>query len=240
MKWICLILVICLFLTPTVSATQTYDPGLITADSPLWKADIVLEEIMERFMWSDNARVELQLKHANERIGELQTSTDSNEVIQEYVQVLNRIESAQNLRYETSVSVKNQLEQHGDILRGLSQETPEITNDVILQLTQTRNTVQNQTHFIINEEQMWWSEKVTEFNILPIPTIVDEQYDKYTQQLPEGMTVVDVVRSDGVIVQSYTIRNEEGVVSIQTGTTDNYAEKYTFTINQLQKYEAML
>ena len=225
---------------PTASATQTYNPGIITADSPLWKADIALEKIFEKMMLTENSRVELQLKHANERIGELQTSIDSNEVIQEYVQVLNRIESAQNLRYETSVSVKNQLEQHEDVLGVLSLESAVITNNVILQLTQTRNTAQEQTQSKINEEQLWWSEKVQEFGIISIPTTIDEKYDKYTQQLPEGITVVDVVRSDGVIVQSYTIRNEEGVVSIQTGTTDNYAEKYTFTINQLQKYEAML
>ena len=235
-----LFLVISLGIIPTVSATSTYDPGLITADSPLWKADIVLEEIMEKFMWSDNARVELQLKHANERIGEMQANPELKVVADQYVKVLNRIQTAENVRYQTATMIQAQLENHNSVLTTISAENSAPANQAITQLTQTRNTVQEKTSATITAEQLWWSETVPSYGIISTPIIVDEQYEKYTQHLPEGVTVVDVVRSDDVLVQSYIIRNEGGVVSIQTGTTENYMVKHTIPINQLQKYEAML
>ena len=240
MKVLILLLVISLGMFPTVSATSTYDPGLITADSPLWKADIVLEEIMEKFMWSDNARVELQLRHANERIGEMQANPELEVVADQYVKVLNRIQSAENVRYQTATMIQAQLENHNSVLTTISAENSVPANQAIAQLTQTRNVIQEKSSATISAEQQWWSETIPSFGIVSTPIIVDEQYEKYTQHLPEGISVVEVVRSDEEVIQSYLIRNEGGVVSIQTGTTENYVKKYTFTINQLQKYEAML
>ena len=235
-----LLLVISLCMFPTVSATSTYDPGLITADSSLWQLDIKLEEIREKFMLSDNARVELQLKHANERIGEMQANPELEVVADQYVKVLNRIQTAENVRYQTSINVQEQLNQHNTVLRSISAENSVVANLAMTQLTQTRNIVQEKASNTITAEQQWWSETVSRHDIISTPIIVDEKYEKYTQQLPEGITVVEVVRSDGVLVQSYLIRNEEGRVSVETGTTENYVKKYTFTINELQKYEELL
>lgn len=237
-----LFLVISLGMFPNVSATSTYDPGLITADSPLWKADIVLEEIMERFMWSDNARVELQLKHANERIGEMQANPGLEIVTDQYVKVLNRIQNAENVRYQTATMIQAQLENHNSVLTTISEENSVPANQAIAQLTQTRNVVQEKTSVTITAEQQWWSETVPSFGISSTSTEIADlgDYKEYTMWLTEGVTSVEVLRSDGVLMESYIIRNEQDIITIQTGTTENYVNKYTFTINELQKYEAMV
>lgn len=237
---LCLIFVISLGMLPAVSATSAYSPGLITPDSPLWALDLKMEEITESLMLTDDARVNLQLKHANERISEMTLFPEIEQAAVEYVKVIEKIENAQNLRYETATAIQTRLEAHREIMMSISEDDAQIQASAIIEeLSQAQSVIEDKTRALINEEDAWWSEKVTEYNILSSPTPVSD-FDKYTTRLNEGVTVVDVVRNDDTLMQSYIIRKEQGVITIQTGTTGNYVDKYTVTINQLQKYEALL
>lgn len=228
---LCLILVISLGILPTVSASSAYSPGLITSDSPLWSLDLKMEEFTESIMLTDDARVNLQLKHANERIGELQQTSEKERVIEEYARVLERIESAKELHYETSINVQNQLEAHRGVIPSDVMEPA-----LMAQMEQVQTKIQEHSDTMIEEESAWWSEKVAEYNIISSPTPISD-FKEYTTRLDEGVTVIDAVRSDDTLMQSYIVRNEDGVVTIQTGTTDNYVKKYTFSIDQLRKLE---
>lgn len=237
---LCLILVISLGILPTVSAYSTYSPGLITPDSPFWVLDLKMEEITESLMLTDDARVNLQLKHANERISEMTLFPENEQAAVEYVKVIEKIENAQNLRYETATAIQTRFETHRQIMMSISENGAQIqTSAIIQELSQAQSVIEDKTRALINEESIWWSEKVIEYNILSSPTPVSD-FDKYTTRLNEGVTVVDVVQSDDTLMQSYMIRKEQGVITIQTGTTENYVDKYIFTINQLKKYEALL
>lgn len=237
------LIVIGLALISPVSAGATYSAGLITPDSPLWALDLKMEEITESLMLTDDARVNLQLKHANERISEMTLFPGNERATEEYKKVLNRIENAQNLRYETATAIQARLETHREIMMSISEDSAQIqTSAIIQELSQAQSAIEDKTKTLISEEAVWWSEKIAEYNILSSPTLVENygDFERYTTQLQEGVTVVDVVRSDDTLLESYIIRKENGAVTIQTGSTENYVNKYIVTVNQLKKYESLL
>ena len=241
MKLLYLIFVMSLVLTP-VSAVPTYDVGFITPDSPLWPLDLKMEELTERLMLSDDARTNLQLKHASERIAEM-TLFPSERTTEEYINVIDKIESTQNLKYETAVAVQAHLEHHRQIMMSISDDSAQDQSSAIIQeISQAQSAIENKTMTMISEESAWWSEKVAEYNIISSPTPLESygEFGKYTTRLLEGVTVIDVVRSDDTLMQSFMIRNEGNIITIQTGTTENFVKKYTFTINELKKYEVLL
>jgi hypothetical protein len=240
-----------LALISPVSAGATYSAGLITPDSPLWALDLKMEEITESLMLTDDARVNLQLKHANERISEMTLFPGNERATEEYKKVLSRIENAQNLRYETTTTIQARLEAHREIMMSISDDSAQIqtsdsaqiqTSVIIQELSQAQSAIEDKTRTLISEEAVWWSEKIAEYNILSSPTLVENygDFERYTTQLQEGVTVVDVVRSDDTLLESYIIRKENGAVTIQTGTTENYVNKYIVTINELKRYESLL
>lgn len=227
----------------SAGATATYSAGLITPDSPLWALDLKMEEITESLMLTDDARVNLQLKHANERISEMTLFPGNERATEEYKKVLSRIENAQNLRYETATAIQARLETHREIMMSISEDDAQIqTSAIIQELSQAQSVIGDKTVALINEEDTWWSGKVAEYNILSSPTLVENygDFERYTTQLQEGVTVVDVVRSDDTLLESYIIRKENGAITIQTGTTENYVNKYIVTINELKRYESLL
>ena len=242
----CILVVLSLALLTPVQA-QTYNAGIINSDSHLWYLDLKMEELTESLMLTDDARVKLQLKHASERIGELKQTSNPEPVANEYVKTLNRINLANNLQYQTTVNVQEQLQEHNRVLStttpdGADNEHRIQSSQMIQELVRTQNSYKDQSTDMMNEESMWWSDKVAQYNIISIPSPIENHgtFEKYTSQLNDGVTVIDVVRSDNTLIQSFIIRKESGQVTIQTGTTENYVDKYTVTIEQLQNYEKLL
>ena len=128
-------------------------------------------------------------------------------------------------------------------MMSISEDDAQIqTSAIIQELSQAQSVIGDKTVALINEEDTWWSGKVAEYNILSSPTLVENygHFERYTTQLQEGVTVVDVVRSDYTLLESYIIRKENGAVTIQTGSTENYVNKYIVTVDQLKKYESLL
>lgn len=242
----CILVLLSLALLTPVQA-QTYNAGIINSDSHLWYLDLKMEELTESLMLTEDARVKLQLKHASERIGELKQTSNPEPVANEYVKTLNRINLANNLKYQTTVNIQEQLQEHSRVLGtttpgGTDNEYRIQSSQMIQELVRTQNTYKDQSTDMMNEESMWWSDKVAQYDIISIPSPIENHgtFEKYTSQLNEGVTVIDVVRSDNTSIQSFIIRKESGLVTIQTGTTENYVDKYTVTIKQLQNYEKLL
>lgn len=231
-------------ISPTF-AESPYEAGLITPNSPLWNLDLKIEEIQERFAWNDEHRLTIQLRHMNERIGEMQTGEKLEQVTQHYMSAIERIE-ANTVRYEAAQRARAVLQQHKVAIGNINGELPEedklVMNTVQNRVITGQAVLEQNAEQSILDEQMWWSEKVAQYDILTVPTETSNfgDFEKFTSQLDEGITVFEVIRSDEVTLQSYIVRNEGGVVTIKQGTTDNYVKKYTVTVNELKMWEALL
>lgn len=253
-KQIIAIFLIAMMVTPTAIADEEeYDPGWITPDSYLWELDLRIERLQEKFAINDAHRTSLRIAHMNERLGEMQTGEKYDKVSARYMEQIERIEN-DTQRYESVERVRTTFLEHVATINNMTVE--QYGNHTAL-MEQVRNrieagetTMKKNAGDIIGNENVWFNNKVAEYGISSIPTPVSNHgnFDKYAKHLNDGNTVIDIVGSDGEVVQSYIINKQAQSVddaiveqiTIQTGSTTDFVDKYTITIEQLQKYDALV
>lgn len=242
---LCIILIM-----PTALADDVeYDPGLITPASFLWELDLRIERLQEQFAWNDAHRTALQIKHLNERIGEMETGEKRDKVVQHYTDAITRIEE-NTQRYEAVEQVRNTFLLHmAEIYEMTADNETALMTQVRERIMSGDQTLEETADQIIIDEQVWWANKVAEYQIISTPTPINNygNFGKYAKHLNDGNTIVEIVNSEGTLMQSYTITKTVPVepdavmepITIRIGTVTNFVEKHTFTIEQLQKYDAV-
>ena len=105
------VVLIGLLMIPGAMAEDEYAPGFISPDSPLWGLDLELEKIQERFALNNEHRLTIQMRHMDERIGEMQTGEQFEKVTQHYLDGMDRIEN-NTARYEATQRAVTRLQEH--------------------------------------------------------------------------------------------------------------------------------
>lgn len=236
-----------------IADEDEYDPGWITPDSYLWELDLRIERLQEKFAINDAHRTSIRIAHMNERLGEMQTGEKYDKVSARYMEQIERIET-NTVRYDSVERVRDTFLLHMAEIYNMTAET--YGNETAL-MEQVRNrieagetTMEDAGKDIIDNEKVWFNAKSAEYGITSTPTPISNygNFDKYARHLKDGSTLVNIVSSDSEIVQSYTINKISpelpgavmDPITIQTGTTPTFVDKYTITIEQLQKYDALL
>lgn len=242
-----------LLMIPGAMAEDEYDPGWITPDSYLWELDLRIERLQEKFAINDAHRTSIRIAHMNERLGEMQTGEKYDKVSARYMEQIERIET-NTVRYDSVERVRDTFLLHMAEIYNMTAET--YGNETAL-MEQVRNrieagetTMEDAGKDIIDNESVWFDAKAAQYGVTSTPTPISNygDFDKYARHLEDGSTLVNIVSSDGEIVQSYTINKISpelpgavmDPITIQTGTTPTFVDKYTITIEQLQKYDALL
>ena len=230
-----ILLALILLITP---AAATNGAGMITPDSPLWHIDIAIERLTEIATLNNEKRIELQLKHADERIAEAKVSQNPDKAIEQYNKILNRINMMESNKYSTSQMIREKTLQHEATLETLhgANVSETIKQERILRIT----TAQNEKD-IQETEQLWWSGfaskhdiKSLESSILLKYNIEMEDIHKY---IPMGITQVTITQRDGSVVNEYIIRHTNDDITIMEGTVRSPAQAYTFEIADVMEYE---
>lgn len=246
------IMLIGLFIMPTALADEEYDPGLITPDSILWELDLRIERLQEHFAWNDAHRTALRIKHMNERLGEMQTGEKYDKVSARYMEQITRIET-KTTRYESVEKVRNTFLDHQAVIMNLTAEQygneTAIRDEVRNRIEAGTTEMEEEADGIIKDEEAWMVYVKSSYPVTATPTPVGNygNFNKYAQFLDDGDTVIEIVTSNGTVVESYIIHKEELLpgavetpITIQTGTTTEYIQKYTITVEQLKKYEVLV
>lgn len=251
-KILAIMLVGLLMMPVAVADEEEYDPGMITPASYLWELDLRIERLQEHFAWNDAHRTALRIKHMNERLGEMETGEKYDKVAAKYMEQIERIET-KTTRYESVAKVRDTFLDHMAVLFNMTEE--QYGNETALR-DEVRNRIEaGETNMedagddIISDEHAWWAYKTGLNPITATPTPIGNygNYGFYTRFLECGTTLVEVEDSAGVIMGSYLVHKECPIepgavmedVTIQTGTTTEYADKHTFTIEELKKYDAL-
>lgn len=237
MKTHIVVLALILLVFPVSAQTEQATAG-ITPDSPLWHIDIAIERLTEIATLNNEKRIELQLKHADERIAEAKVSQNPDKAIEQYNKILNRINIMESNKYSTSQMIREKTLQHEatlETLHGVNiSET--IKQERMLRIT----TAQNEKD-IQETEQLWWSGfaskhdiKSLESSILLKYNIEMEDIHKY---IPMGVTQVTITQRDSSVVNEYIIRHTNDDITIMEGTVRSPAQAYTFEIADVMEYE---
>ena len=147
MKTHIIVLALIMLVAP-VSAQAGQATAGISPDSPLWALEIATERFTEMLAMNSNTRTALQLKHADERIAEMQVANNKEKAMEQYNNVLSRIDTT-NINYQTSEMVKTRMVQQTLTLsaiggtdeimqKGMALRTATTENENILQKPQIR------------------------------------------------------------------------------------------------------
>jgi len=228
--------VICalLLMIVPVSAASDYDAGLISSDSPLWKLDLALERLQERIQLDEDARAQMQMKHAEERIGEMMQSDDPTRAIEEYDALIARIQSNTQLRYETANHIQERMTVHAAAIGSM----PKLMNAQAA-TSQLQHHAQTMKSEQIQNEQAHWSDMISKYNIPDIPVSIEDTFgvdmSSVHSLIPTGISIVSVTTSDGSVLNEYTIRNGDKL-QISKNAAMNYDNAYTMTVNDVMRY----
>ena len=237
MKTHIIALALIMLIAPVSAQTNTAVAG-ITPDSPLWAIEIATERFTEMLAMNSDTRTALQLKHADERIAEMQVSTNTRDTWKAAVQynnVLSRIDTT-NVNYKTSEMVKTRLMQNVVTLLAIEE-----ADDTIQKTTQLRTAITAQESTIQKDEMMWWGSFASDKAITTMDTSILSTYklemSDIHEFIPEGITQVTITQRDGSTVNDYIIKHTETDITIQEGITTNPAQSYTFEIADVIDYK---
>ena len=229
------IIVLALILLTAPSAAQTPINAGITPDSPLWVLEIATERFSEMLAMNSDTKTALQLKHAGERIAEMQVATNTEKAMQQYNNVLSRIDTT-NINYETSEMVRTRIMQHTATLALM-----EGTGEAIQKGNQIRTASTTNENTIQNNELLWWSELTSKQGITSMDSSILTMYNiemaDIHEFIPEGISQVKITQRDGSTVNNYIIKHTESDITIQEGMTTNPSQSYTFTIADVMEYK---
>ena len=228
--------VICalLLLIVPASAASDYSAGMIGSDSPLWKLDLAVERFQERIQLNEDARAKLQMKHADERLGEMKQSDDPTRPIAEYNSLIERIQSNNQLQYETATHIQERMTIHAAAISN----SPGLTGaqSATSQLQQHAQNMQTER---IGSEQAQWSDMVSKYQVPDMPVSIEETFgvdlSKVHDLIPTGVSIVTVTTSDGAVLNEYTVRNGDKL-QISKNAAMNYDNAYTLTVREVVQY----
>ena len=233
MKTHIIVLALIMLVAPVSAQTGQVNAG-ITPDSPLWALEIATERFTEMLAMNSDTRTALQLKHADERIAEMQVATNTEKAMEQYNNVLSRIDST-NLNYETSEMIRTRMMQHTTTLA-----TIEGTDDIIQKGAKLRTATIDSENTIQNDELLWWSGFIAEQAITKMDSSLLLMYNIKMEDIhefiPEGITQVTITQRDGSTVNDYVIKHTGTDITIQEGVTTNSAQSYTFKIADVMEY----
>lgn len=237
-----LIIISCL-LSPALA--QNYNPGLIKPDSPLWQLDLQIERLHENIQFDQNTRIELQLRHADERMGELQQSTNTDAVSNEYNAVLKRIRANERVNYQATKQIHERMTAHNIVLESLERDGSEQLRTALKTASETNNALQQEVQIrqveISSDDLDWWQDFIGAYPIQDMPTsaltMLDTDMATVHNYVPTGITQITIIQENGNLVQEYIIKHTDTDILISRGKTTNPAQSYTFTIQEVQQYK---
>ena len=234
MKTHIIVLALIMLVAPVSAQAGQANAG-ITPDSPLWALEIATERFMEMLAMNGDTRTALQLKHADERIAEMQVATNKEKAMEQYNNVLSRIDS-KNLNYNTSEMIRTRMMQHTTTLA-----TIEGTDEIIQKGAKLRTATIDSENTIKNNELLWWGGFIAEQGITSMDSSILLMYNIKMEDvhefIPGGITQITITQRDGSIVNNYVIKHTETDITIQEGVTTNSAQSYTFKIADVMEYE---
>ena len=234
MKTHIIILALVLLVSTASAQTESVSAG-ITPDSPLWMLEIATERFTEMLAMNSDTRTALQLKHADERIAEMQVATNAEKAMEQYNNVLSRIDTT-NLGYDASEMVKTRMVQQTLTLSNI-----EGTDAIVQKGITLRKATIDSENTIRNDELLWWSGFVSDKAITTMDSSILSMYNLEMKDvhefIPEGITQVTITQRDGSIVNDYIIKHTETDITIQEGVTTNPTQTNTFTIADVMEYE---
>ena len=240
-KAIIIISVMMCLITPAIA--EDYDPGLITSDSPLWQLDLAIERITEQLMLSTESRINLQLKHADERLGEIKVSTDVRNAADEYNAVLARIKSNDMVNYQSTKQINSRMAEHNialsEIVLNGNDDTRLTLSTAVNTNTALQEHARTQQQTMMSADLVWWQGFISQYPITHLATsitnVFDEDLTRFRSQVPDGISQVIVTQSDESYVAEYIVNNDGTDIFISTGRTPNPAQTYTFTISEIKE-----
>ena len=229
-----IVLALIMLATPVHAQTESVEAG-ITPDSPLWALDIAAERFTEMLAMNENTRIALQLKHADERIAEMQVANNKMKAMEQYNNVLSRIDSS-NINYNTSEMIRTRMMQHAITMERVNGTDEPIKNNMLLRVTTTEGEKARQS-----EELMWWSEFASKHKIQSIESSILLKYnigmDDIHEYVPQGITKITVTQRDGSVVNEYVIRHTDDDITIMEGTLVSPTQAYIIEIADVMEYE---
>ena len=232
---------------------QIGNAGWITPDNPLWKAELTIEGLQEKITIDPNAKADLMLKHAEERLAEAQTTQDERaqeRSLDRYRKQVNKITNS-SANYEKMEQVRDRIMQHGDAIYKMAQNNTafENTGDFVNKIHSEIAEVNRK-----NRDQMmgWWNLITERYNIpdakTPVSDIPNTNYDEQKIQmaksiLPNGTTQVYITNLDGSTIYELVVYNED-TVYVQKGNVANPDAVKTISISKIKalqdKYGGLL
>lgn len=237
------IIIISCLVSPTF-AQSNYNPGLIKPDSFLWNLDLQIERFHEQIQFNQNSRIELQLRHADERIGELQQNVNIDAVANEYNAVLERIRTNEWVNYQATEQIKERMTAHNIVLETMERDGSEQLRTTLKTASETNNALQQHTQQrseqISSNDMVWWQDFIKDYPIVDMPTSALTMFntDMATvhNYVPAGITQITIVQENGNLVQEYIIKHTDIDIHISQGSTTNPSQSYIFTIQEVQQY----
>ena len=224
-----------MLIVPASAQTETPQAG-ITPDSFLWGIEIALEKIAETAMFDSEKKIELQLKHADERIAEAQAAKDPAKALTQYTNLISRI-STDEIEYTSAEMIRSRIKTHETILTTM-QDTP--TEETIKQGRMLAITAEHNQDQAQDGELQWWKTFTSQQQVTPVETSILSKYNlemkdihKYT---PAGVTKVTIKERNGDTITTYTISHTETDITIKEGETEAYDNEYTFEIRDIKRY----
>ena len=234
MKTHIIALALIMLIAPVSAQTNTALAG-ITPDSPLWAIEIATERFMEMLAMNSDTKTALQLKHADERIAEMQVATNKEKAMEQYNNVLSRIDTT-NLNYQTSEMVKTRMVQ-----QTITLSTMEGTDEIVKKGMALRTTTVDTESTIQQFQLMWWSSFISDKAITTMDSSILSTYNIRMEDvhdiIPKNITQVTVTQRDGSTVNNYIVKHTDTDITIQEGITTNPAQSYTFEIADVMDYK---
>ena len=210
----------------------------ITPDSFFWQGELLLEQLQEDLTFDSDKRVELQLQHAEERLQEMQRSSNTEPALNQYLQTMEKVNQCSSMSYQASKRVQASI---ANQTQTLNQYTGNQDVATALQTAkQTGSSIQQRQSAKIDENLQWWKDIVTTYPVNYQPVSVLDvsgiSYDKIGGYVPGGVTQVYVVLGNGVAVGEYLVEKTETDITVRKGVSTAPQQTYTFTVQQLMAY----
>ena len=236
------ILLISCLISPAFA--ENYNPGLIKPDSFLWNLDLQIERFHEQIQFNQNSLIELQLRHADERIGELQQNTNIDAVANEYNAVLERIRTNERVNYQSTTQIQERMTAHNIVLEIMERDGSEQLRTTLKTASETNTALQQHTQQrkeqISSSDMVWWQDFISNYPIVDMPTsaltMLNTDMATVHNYVPAGITQITITQENGNAAQEYIIKHTDTDIFISHGSTTNPSQSYTFTIQEAQRY----
>jgi hypothetical protein len=222
------------------SASASGNAGAITPDSFLWRGELTLETLHEMIVFNADQRAELQLIHAEERIAEMQVSSNPDAALGEYTKIMSRINSMENMGYQTTQMVQASIENHTRTLSQFGEN--QSVNDAMQMAKMTQSSIQQKQSAKINENQMVWNQIKTQYSIgyneKSISELTGRSYGEVEKYIPAGVTQLYITKDDGTAIDEYFVTKTDADITIKKGISTIADQEYVLTLEDIRNYHS--